>query len=81
MSSTKQPVKKLSTYEIYCLPHELQATALALLGFKDGCTLEEIRQETDETLNEITRKLRSLEARGFVGTKKTKKKMVFFCII
>jgi hypothetical protein len=74
------PSKRLNTGEIFALPHHLQATALALVTLEEG-TVTDIALESGEETDIIEQNLATLKEKGFIGTKKQKKKTVYFCTI
>ena len=74
------PSKKLSTGEIFSLPHHLHSTALALLTIQEG-TLEEVANEVETPEDVIKKNLNELQQLGFVGLKKDGQLSLFFCAI
>ncbi|MFX1505707.1 MAG: hypothetical protein ACFFDC_06285 [Promethearchaeota archaeon] len=79
-SKSIKPSKRLNTGEIFTLPHYLQATALALVTLEEG-TVTDIALESGEETDTIERNLVTLKEKGFIGTKKQKKKTIYFCTI
>ncbi|MHA2365454.1 MAG: hypothetical protein ACXAC7_15970 [Candidatus Hodarchaeales archaeon] len=73
-----KPTKLLNTGDIFGLPHHLHSTILALLSIEEG-TIEEISQECESNSNETAKNLTSLQEMGFVGKKRTKGIVKFFC--
>jgi len=73
------PSKKLSPTEIFSLPHQLQATALAIVSLERG-TIQEIANETEEeSLQIIKGNLSSLLEKGFIGKTKANEEEIYFC--
>ncbi|MFX1286633.1 MAG: hypothetical protein ACFFB5_23555 [Promethearchaeota archaeon] len=79
-SKSIKPKKRLNTGEIFGLPHHLQSTALALVSLEEG-TINDIALESGEEADVIKKNLATLKKRGFIGTKKVKKKTIYFCTI
>lgn len=79
-SKSIKPSKRLNTGEIFGLSHHLQATALALVTLEEG-TIKEIAQESGEKAKVIKKNIATLKEKGFIGTKKEKKKTIYFCTI
>jgi hypothetical protein len=79
-SKSIKPSKRLNTGEIFGLPHHLQTTALALVTLEEG-TISDIALESGEEADVIEKNLATLKEKGFIGTKKQKKKTVYFCTI
>ena len=79
-SKSIKPSKRLNTGEIFSLPHHLQATALALVTLEEG-TVSDIASESGEETEIIEQNLTTLKEKGFIGTKKKKKKTIYFCTI
>lgn len=79
-SKSIKPSRKLNTGEIFNLPHELQTTALALISLEEG-TAKDIAKESGEKIGTTRKHLAELKEKGFIGTKKQKKKTVYFCSI
>lgn len=77
-SKSITPTKKLSTGEIFSLPHYLQATALAMVSLQEG-TVEEIAQESGNTPDVTKKNLSDLNEQGFVGIKQKNDKTMYFC--
>ena len=72
------PSKKLSPSEIFSLPHHLQATALTIISLERG-TIQEIADETDESVQSAESNLSSLLDLGFIGKTKTNEIEIYFC--
>lgn len=72
------PTKKLNTGEIFSLPHQLHATALAVVTLKEG-TIEEIAQESNSTLEDTSIHLSRLRKMGYIGTKLENGSLRYFC--
>ena len=72
------PAKKLSTGEIFGLPHHLQATALAMVSLQEG-TVEEIAKESGNTPDVTKKNLVALNERGLIGIKQKNDKTMYFC--
>ncbi len=74
------PSKKLSTSEIFSLPHHLHSTALALLTIQEG-TLEDVANEVEKPKEVIKTHLNELQTLGFVGMRHLEDRKLFFCSI
>ncbi len=79
-SKSIKPSKRLNTGEIFGLPHHLQSTALAMVSLEEG-TITDIAIESGEKETIIKKNLAILRKKGFIGTKKKKKKKIYFCTI
>ncbi len=73
-------MNKLSTGEIFNLPHHLQTTALAMVLLQEG-TVNEITQESDNTLDVTQKNLATLYEMGFIGVKQKNGNTINFCLI
>ncbi|MFX0185639.1 MAG: hypothetical protein ACFE95_21350 [Candidatus Hodarchaeota archaeon] len=80
VSKSIQPAKKLTTGEVFSLPTELHSTALALISLESG-TLNEIAQESGNSIKTTESNLAELQKKGFIGTKKEKGIVKYFCSI
>jgi hypothetical protein len=65
-SKSIPPSLKLSTGDIFNLPHYLQAIALAIVSLQEG-TLEEIVIESGENLEIAKKSLLTLQQLGYIG--------------
>ena len=79
-SKSIKPSKKLNTGEIFSLPHDLQATALALVSLEEG-TAKAIAKESGEKVTVTRKNLKILKEKGYIGTKKKKRAIIYFCSI
>ncbi len=79
-SKSIKPSKRLNTGEIFGLPHHLQSTALAMVSLEEG-TITDIAIESGEKETIIKKNLAILKKKGFIGTKKKKRKTIYFCAI
>ncbi|MFX0170484.1 MAG: hypothetical protein ACFE9L_01060 [Candidatus Hodarchaeota archaeon] len=80
ISKSIQLAKKLTTGEVFSLPTELHSTALALISLESG-TLNEIAEESGNPVRITKKNLASLQEKGFIGTKKEKGIIKYFCSI
>jgi hypothetical protein len=79
-SKSSKPSLKLSTGDIFNLPHYLQSIALTLVSLQEG-TLEEIVSESGENA-EITKKsLLVLQQLGYIGLKQRDGIKKYFCAL
>ncbi|MFX1253582.1 MAG: hypothetical protein ACFFCZ_18370 [Promethearchaeota archaeon] len=78
-SRSINPTKRLSTGEIFSLPHELQSTALAMITLCEG-TAQEIAQESKNAIDVTKKNLAVLNEMGFVGIKQKDAKKLYFCL-
>ena len=79
-SGSIQPSKKLTTGEVFSLPHELHSTALALISL-ESATAEEIAKEIGIDIDLTLKNLLALQNRGFIGKKQEKGSILYFCSI
>ena len=75
-----EPAVILGTWEIFNLPVHLQKTALTLISLVK-CTIEDIAQESRETLADIERNLNTLLKMGFIGKRQINGETTYFCSI
>ncbi|MFX0206812.1 MAG: hypothetical protein ACFFDT_12570 [Candidatus Hodarchaeota archaeon] len=80
ISKSIQPAKKLTTGEVFSLPTELHSTALAIISLESG-TLNEIAKESGNNVKTTKKNLASLQEKGFIGTRKEKGIIKYFCSI
>lgn len=72
------PIKKLTTGEIFSLPTRIHATALAMISISEGTT-RDIAIESRKNLETTKKNLTYLQQQGFIGVKQVKGKKVHFC--
>ncbi|MHA2365723.1 MAG: hypothetical protein ACXAC7_17325 [Candidatus Hodarchaeales archaeon] len=77
-SKSLKPSKKLSTGEIFSLPHHLHSTALAMISLKEA-TIDIIAKESGNTSEATVENLTSLGEKGFIGKKTSGGETLFFC--
>jgi hypothetical protein len=77
-SKSIKPALKLRTAEIFCLPNQLQSTALALVSIEKG-TIEDIVRETGDHITKTEKDLEKLQHMGFVGVKQVNGETTYFC--
>ncbi|MFW9914522.1 MAG: hypothetical protein ACFFGZ_02830 [Candidatus Thorarchaeota archaeon] len=73
-----KPTKVLSPKEIFYLPHQFQATALAIVTLQEG-TLEEIAAESGLDQDRTQKHLARLREMGFVGVKMSAGRPTYYC--
>ena len=79
-SKSIRPSKKLSTVEIFQLPSHLQKTALAMISLEQG-TIAEISKESGEKTHTVRKNIATLQKMGFIGKRKKKRSVTYFCSI
>lgn len=79
-SKSIKPSKKLSTGEIFQLPPPLQKTALAMVSLEQG-TVAEISKESGQKHYIVRKNLKLLQEMGFIGKKRKKRTITYFCSI
>lgn len=79
-SKSIDPLKKFTTADIFGLPHELHATALALLTLIEG-TIAEISEESGEEKDKTHVNLETLQEMGYIGKKESKGEAIYFCAV
>ncbi|MHA2334379.1 MAG: hypothetical protein ACXAEU_20295 [Candidatus Hodarchaeales archaeon] len=72
-----KPTKRLTTGEIFNLPHNLQETALTMLSIEEG-TVEDIAKEIGKPLEETRKKITSLQKMGYIGMIQKEGKTVYY---
>ncbi|UCG03241.1 MAG: hypothetical protein JSW11_04470 [Candidatus Heimdallarchaeota archaeon] len=75
-----KPRMKLGVGEIFNLPTHLQKTALALISLQQA-SIDDIIQESGDTLTNVEWNLTSLESMGFIGKKQVNGKIIYFSSI
>ncbi|MFX0182721.1 MAG: hypothetical protein ACFE95_06515 [Candidatus Hodarchaeota archaeon] len=79
-SKTLKPIKRLDTSEIFKLPHNVHSTALALLALEQA-TAKAISQESGEEIYHTKKSLKILHEMGYLGKKREKGKIYYFCVV
>ena len=72
------PIKKLTTAEIFSLPTRIHATALAMISISEGTT-RDIAIESRKNLETTKKNITYLQKQGFIGVRQVKGKKVHFC--
>ena len=74
------PTKKFSPAELYNLPDDLRAIAVAMITLKEG-NVEQIAKESNNNIKETETHLKNLQSMGFIGKKRTGEIDIYFCSI
>jgi len=80
-SKSIHPTKTLHTSEIFNFPNQVQQTALALLALDGTGTITEIINESGKSYKKVKSDLEYLQKKGYIGMKREKRSIIYFCSI